>query len=372
MKRYLFLFSFLFLFACGEDPIDPGTNNPTSDTFDRQQMLTDWADNNIIPAYEDFAEHTQSMREAAEALVAEPSEANYSDLAVAWGLAYEVWQRVSMFEIGKAEELSYRNKMNIYPADVETIEENIVTGSYNLELPSTIDEQGFPALDYLLFGVKESHDATRDFYTTSEAESYRNYILMLVERMDEMTDEILADWQQNFRTTFIENDGNSVTASVDKMVNDFIFYYEKALRAGKVGIPAGVFSGDPLSDRVEALYLDTYSKELFFTALDATQRFFNGIPYNNGSATGESLRTYLETLGTEKDGQNLADVIDAQFEAAKAEASKLDNSFRQQVETDNIAMLTVFDALQLNVVNLKVDMLQALNINVDYVDADGD
>ena len=35
-------------------------------------------------------------------------------------------------------------------------------------------------------------------------------------------------------------------------------------------------------------------------------------------------------------------------------------------------MLQTYDELQKNVVNMKVDMLQALNIRVDYVDADGD
>jgi hypothetical protein len=35
-------------------------------------------------------------------------------------------------------------------------------------------------------------------------------------------------------------------------------------------------------------------------------------------------------------------------------------------------MLQTYDELQKNVILLKVDMLQALNINVDYVDADGD
>ncbi len=35
-------------------------------------------------------------------------------------------------------------------------------------------------------------------------------------------------------------------------------------------------------------------------------------------------------------------------------------------------MLTAYDELQKAVVLLKVDMLQALNIQVDFVDADGD
>jgi hypothetical protein len=35
-------------------------------------------------------------------------------------------------------------------------------------------------------------------------------------------------------------------------------------------------------------------------------------------------------------------------------------------------MLLTFDRIQSVVILLKVDMLQTLNINVDYVDADGD
>ena len=35
-------------------------------------------------------------------------------------------------------------------------------------------------------------------------------------------------------------------------------------------------------------------------------------------------------------------------------------------------MTEAYDALQLVVVSIKVDMLQAFNVSVDYVDADGD
>ena len=35
-------------------------------------------------------------------------------------------------------------------------------------------------------------------------------------------------------------------------------------------------------------------------------------------------------------------------------------------------MLITFDVIQANVYLLKVDMLQKLNISIDYVDADGD
>jgi len=43
-----------------------------------------------------------------------------------------------------------------------------------------------------------------------------------------------------------------------------------------------------------------------------------------------------------------------------------------QVVNDNTRMTLTYDALQRAVVLLKVDMLQTLNVSVDYVDADGD
>ena len=50
----------------------------------------------------------------------------------------------------------------------------------------------------------------------------------------------------------------------------------------------------------------------------------------------------------------------------------LDDDFYTQVEEDNGKMLATYDALQAVTVLMKTDMLSALNVSVDYVDADGD
>ena len=52
--------------------------------------------------------------------------------------------------------------------------------------------------------------------------------------------------------------------------------------------------------------------------------------------------------------------------------SELNTNFSEQVNQENLKMLITYDVIQANVVFLKVDMLQVLNISVDYVDADGD
>ena len=56
----------------------------------------------------------------------------------------------------------------------------------------------------------------------------------------------------------------------------------------------------------------------------------------------------------------------------KSSIESLDDNFALQLEQDYVKVLGTYDAIQLGVVLLKVDMLQALSINVDYVDADGD
>ena len=366
----LFLLTFL---AFAITSCDNGATDPeTVDDFNRKAMLENWADNIIIPSFTDFATKATSLKTTGNQFADEPNLANLTELRAEWETAYKAWQNVSMFAIGKAEEIGLRTKLNTYPLDVEDVKNNIEQGSYDLALPSNLDAQGFPALDYLLFGLAGTEDEVLAFYTnSSNADSYKSYVRDVVDLIDALTQEVLLDWNGDYRDEFVNNSGNSATASVDRLVNDFMFYYEKHLRAGKVGIPAGVFSSSTLSTHVESPYKGDISKELLLDALDASQDFFNG-KYFEASTTGESLKSYLNYLSTEKEETNLSDLINQQFEKARTEIQGLNDNFVEQIQQDNFQFLRAYDQLQLNVVLMKVDMLQALNINVDYVDADGD
>jgi len=217
--------------------------------------------------------------------------------------------------------------------------------------------------------LRSKNDAT--IVSKFKEPAYAEYLISLTERLENMSNQVLGDWRSGFRDTFVEKDGATATSSVNKIVNDYLFYYEKYLRAGKIGIPAGVFSGEPLSDRVEAFYAQDASKELFLTGLDAVQRFFNGIAYQS-DAKGTGLKAYLDYLNTIKEGADLSTLINDQFGTARSKANELNENLALQIETDNIKMLETYDELQKNVILLKGDMLQALNIKVDFVDADGD
>ncbi len=384
MKRsWYWAFAFLLvLWACSSDSSDGpepggGTGGMDDDevpmTFERGAMLANWADNIIIPAYTSFSSELADLDSAFETFSADRTVENLASLRDAWLLAYSAWQQVSLFETGPAEAIGYRLNMNTYPTDVVLLESFVSSGTYDLSLPSNRDVKGFPALDYLLNGLGSDDAAVVALFDSdANATNRLTYMNDILDDMTTLTNGVLQEWQGSFRDTFVSSDGSSATASTDRFVNDFIFYYEKFLRAGKMGIPLGVFSGTPEPNTIEAFYRADISKTLFLTGLTTVQDFFNGQHFNS-TGTGESLASYLQSLNELKNGVALDEVINDQFNLAREMVNSLD-TFRNEIENNNppTDMLMAYDEVQRAVPLLKVDMVSALSISIDFVDADGD
>ena len=82
------------------------------------------------------------------------------------------------------------------------------------------------------------------------------------------------------------------------------------------------------------------------------------------------VRTKEEWVESKPDGEKIG--LKTYFLSLQFEGGVLNENFVDQVNENNIEMLKTYDVIQAGVVMLKVDMLQKLNISVDYVDADGD
>ena len=357
-----------------ETAADDSTNDDTESVegFSKNAMLTNWADNIIIPSFQALVNKLDSLSLRADAFSETPNEENLIFLRQSWEDAYMAWQTVDMFDIGKAEEITFRNYMNVYPLNAQDMKATLLAGDYDLTSINRQDEQGFSALDYLLFGLADSDIEILAYYTdVSDGAKYKTFLTDVVDRMQSLTITVLADWKDSYRDEFIERDGSSATASVNSMVNDYIYYYEKFLRAGKVGIPAGIFSNTPLSDRVEARYKANFSKKLLSKALHSSQDFFNGVHFEKEDA-GLSLKGWINHIEETNNTNNLDSLINNQFELIYLQLDNMSDNFATQVENDNLVMLQTYDIIQKNVILLKVEMLQFLDITVDYVDADGD
>lgn len=379
MKRILgTLFLLSLVWACSSDnsptvdPPEEGTPDVDEVSFARGPMLINWADNIIIPSYESFSEEMEGLTGSFETFKTDASAANLVAFREAWLSAYKSWQHVAMFEIGPAESADLRFSMNTYPTDTAKIEGHMASGTYDLSLSSNRDAKGFPALDYLINGLEVGDQEIVSKYNGPNKDALIAYVETVLTDMKIRSDQVLTTWKESYRATFIANDGASATASVDRFVNDYIFYFEKFLRAGKMGIPLGVFSGSPLPEKVEAVYKGDISKELFLEGLQAVQDFFNGTHFGS-NASGESLASYLDALNSVKDGEDLKAAINDQLNASRETVSAL-NAFRDEIENNSppTNMLLAYDEVQRIVPLLKVDMVSAMSISIDFVDADGD
>ncbi|UQD55663.1 imelysin family protein [Flavobacterium sp. K5-23] len=367
-KVILFLGIAAMLFACSGE-----SSSSNTDTFDRKGMLENWADNIIIPSFQNYQSKTSALATASATFTTTPTEANLTALRASWLEAYKAYQKVAAFEVGKAHDLMFRYYNNSFPVSVSDINANIAAGDNQLDLLTKFDEQGFPALDYLLFGVGNDTASILAKYTTdTNAAKYKSYLMAVSTRIKSFSDLIVADWTTGgYRTAYVLNNGTGVSSSTNKTINLFVQYYEYYLRSVKIGFPAGKFSATTRPSDVEAYYKNDISKELLEIGLQSSKDFFNGKHFNS-TTTGLSLKAYLDYLNVVRSGESLSTTILSKYAEASTSIGVLNASFSQQIQTDNTKMLAAFDALQKNVVCFKIDMIPALNVVIDYQDNDGD
>ena len=337
-------------------------------SFDRVKMMTFITEEIIIPSYNNLNTSLTELKESYELFKINITEHNLEELRNKWLNSYKLWQHVEMYNIGKSmvDYLIFRS--NIYPVDTVRVNQNIDNGEYDLENPNNYAAQGFPTMDYLLYGIDNDPVKVIDHY--KENNKVMNYLGALIEDLVANVKTVNDDWNQ-VKNEFVNSVDNTASSNLNMMVNDFIYYYEKGFRANKFGIPAGVFSGGALPDRVEGFYSKNFSKVFALEAMTSIKKFFNGESYKDDNSEGLGLKSYLDFVEKGKE-ELLSDKINAQLIDAEKSINDLDNNLSGQIESDLIKVLKTYDEIQTAVILLKVDMLQALNIAVDYADADGD
>jgi predicted lipoprotein len=349
------------------DDKDSGDNG-----LDRKPMLTNYADNYILPAYLAMETGLTSLQTQATTFTEQPTEANLSSLKAAWRSAYLTWQTVDLLEFGPAEEVSLRMYMNTYPVTPSKVNENISSGNYDLETFGNKDAQGFPALDYLINGLGSTPTSILEKYTTDPlAANYKKYLKDVITKMQEKVTSVKNSWA-NYRNTFVSATGTDVNGSISKMTNAYVLYYERFLRSGKIGYPVGAMTGVALPTHVEAYYSPEFSKELAVKAMESVIAFYEGKNYE-GTATAEGMKSYLTAVGTkDESGTLMADVISTELNIALNALKGFNTTFRDGVVNNRPAVLGIYENLQQVVALLKVDMVSAFGISITYVDNDGD
>ncbi len=362
MKKLLlstFLLSTLIIFnAC-----DSGTEeNPCENDFDQKAMFMNMANNLIIPAFTDLKTQVDAMSAASTAFTANPNQNELTTFRTAWFDAYLSWQSAAQYNFGPATEVFLRSSVNNFPLNVEETDANIQTGTYDFSIPDAFDK-GFPALDYLLYGIgADDTEILGKFTTETDASKYIQYLTDVVLDIKTRVDHTHNGWTvENYDETFNNNTGTAAGSSLSLVINHLNENYE-LIKRDKIGIPSGLLTlGFTNPTKTEA-YFSGRSLELAAPALEATRNFYLG---GNGIGLDDFL---IEVDAKKSNDELLNEVIINQFAIATTNLSALSGKLSDEVSNNATAVENAYNALSSQLINIKTDLPSILCVSITYID----
>ncbi|HLP18942.1 MAG TPA: imelysin family protein [Chitinophagales bacterium] len=341
-----------------------GCVEKNKDNFDRTAMLSNLGNSIIAPAYTTLAANTLALQNQANTFIAAPGVASLDSLKQSYINAYVKYQAVEIYDFTPSQYM--RNSFNSFPADTNQINNNIVTGVYDLSTANNVQAKGFPALDYLLYS-KTAAEVVALFATDVNAAKRKQYLADIVSELNTKAAAASAGWSGDYLNTFIQASGTDVGSSTGMLVNDLSMELERNRRE-RVGNSlgyVGIVSGGAISPySLEAFYA-AYSKELLIENLQQMKILYQG-------GTGTGFDDYLNQIGADYNGTPLATEITNQFDKTILAAQNIPVDFATALTTNKPQMETLFLEIKRLVVLVKVDMSSNLGVVINYADNDGD
>lgn len=354
MTRYLIaavcLISFLFT-QCKDK------EEEQKDDFKKEDILSNLADNYIVPAYNDLQSHLNSLSNSWNTFVTTPNQTNLDVVRTDWKAANLSFHRIKTVEVGPAMTVGLNGALGTFPADTLQIETNVTAGTYNLASLDNIDAIGFESLDFLFFGTdclnKLTNSANRKAYVTA-----------VIAKMQDEVNQVVTGWV-SYRATFIAGTGTSSTSPFSLLVNAFCKDFELA-KTAKIGIPIGTQS----LGIQQPLYLEArrsgFGKEFLVANMEAIHRLFLGKSYLG--ANGSGFDDYLIAL----EKSDLSATIDNRLNTIETQPTTWSGTIENMMASSPTTLTDYYNYMQGTVVYMKTDMASAFGVLITYQDNDGD
>ena len=350
-----FVLTSAVFYACTENN---GTTDPApsgNDAF-KTGMLTNYADNLIIPAYADLSTKLTTLETHVNGFLDNPSATTLDAAKPAYKAAYLSYQATSAAYFGPASALLLNNYINTFPPATAQIEKGIASGSYRLDQPIVSDSiQGFPALDYLLFAP----DAVGKF-TGANGPARKKYVRDVMARMKTLVANTATQWNGPYRASFETSLKTDVGSSIAFLVNQFAYELD-ALKGPRIGWPFGKRSNNIVfADKCEGYY-SGLTRELAVANLTNLKNYYEG-------GQGNGIADYLVLLKKEALATQVSTQFDVAINALNAIPQPMAESFTKNPAPVDEAYRQVQKLLTL----IKTDVASATSVQITYMDNDGD
>jgi predicted lipoprotein len=359
--------AFLLGTSSCSDETEDSTNQPStndSSGFNREQMLADIADNQIVPTYQALSADLNDLVQRIDALDADSVDSDALQQArETLSQARLDAQKAAFFHFGPSEEWVLRPNLMFWPVDTQKIEERIDAEQSGLG-GADFDLRSLASAEYLLHRPADA----QAWFDQLQQEPYRlDYLREIVSNTQSLNASVLQDWNDEYRDAFVnDKPGSSRGSALSMLVNEFNFAYE-SIKSDKVRFPAGLEIGQQeiAPEFVEAPY-SRRSLSYARAAFTATQDIFYGEV--NGQETGLGLADYWRFLDGEQPVNETTQQIDRTQEA-------LDNTpapLYTTIQNDQQRMEQTLEELQQMVRYFKTDMASAMGVVITFADNDGD
>jgi uncharacterized protein len=366
MKNSVLLYAAALLLTVSCEPKKaPEPAEP--EVFDKQGMLANIADAVVMPAYNSFSSAVDSLIFSYQTFTISGSSADFIKVLHAFDKVYAGYQHISPHEFGPAEDVAVQTSFNIFPSDTVKINNHIASGSYNLDLASSLNAKGLPALEFLFYGWNATAESVAQRLVTHPARS--RYAADLLLDMRKKISTVVSAWHSGYRSEFVSSLGNDVGSSIGFLVNRISFELDY-LKNAKIGIPLGKKTlGQQMPGHCEALY-SSRSVAYAMLTLDAIENLYRGRSTSGNDGIG--FDDYLAHLGTRHVNGPLTMAIDNQFGLCRQKMLAITGKLNEEVITRPATVDAAYNELVRLLVLLKTDLSSALGVAITYQDGDGD
>jgi predicted lipoprotein len=368
MKKGLFyiIISTLIFTSCKRDK-----DIKNQDNFDREAMLKNYAEELIIPAYEELNLSIQGLLNSINSFESNITLQNLNNVKLEWQKTYSVWITANAFNIGPASEQGLNKSLNeeiaTFPISESKIQSAVETGNLNFN-DFNRDARGFLALEYILFnGPNTSEDSVLNLFTIQTNRTL--FLKQCAQNIQTRVARVLSEWQTTYKNEFIARNGTDVGSSTSQLYNEFVKSFE-TIKNLKIELPLGKRPGQiQIEPKLVEAYYSGLSLDFLKIHIQNIERIYLG--QNKNGQDGLGFKDYLETV---TNGKELVVSTLKQWENVNNTLNKIPTNapLSEIIRNNSEPVEDLRIELQKHTRFFKSDMSSLLGIAITYSSGDGD
>jgi predicted lipoprotein len=373
----------------GDDDGTPQADARPPDTFDRQAMVANLAEQILLPTYEAFAARAAELGPAVDAhcaaLGGKGEAAARTAAQDAWRAAMLEWQAAEVMLLGPAamDDSALRDVIYSWPVtstcavDRAVMERHPDPDAYELS-GQLSNRRGLPALEHVLFSTSLEHTCPaasppEGWEALAEAERARarcGFAQAAAADLAAQADAVAAGWRAdggNYvgQLASAGESGSDVDTPQEaaNLISDAMFYIDTETKDMKLGEPAGIADNscgaveEPCAAELESR-LSAHSKENVVRNLEAFRMLYTGDRPPAGGGLG--FDDFLAGLGA----GDVAEQMGADIDAAIAAAGGIPGTLEEALAADRESVVTAYGSVKTVTDTLKSQFLTVLGLDI--------